>query len=259
MQNPQLRNRYGLTQNQSGVLVNQVLKADFDDVWLRDGDVLLAVDGCNVDNDGTIALVPDSRVSFEYLIDRKQVGDTVTVELLRDRRHMILDVPLSGLGKEQMHLVRYQYDETPSYLVVGGFVFSRLTRNYSFDFDDPSVEWPTQRHLIGLSSKLKTPGETRNEMIVLVRLLPDPSTIGYDDCLGHVVTSVDGRRVADMKDLAKALENPKGEYHRILLDPDSKEIIVSTALLSDSQQSILERFDIPADRSLDLGIAVSER
>ncbi|MCK5619721.1 MAG: trypsin-like peptidase domain-containing protein [Candidatus Krumholzibacteria bacterium] len=259
MQNPQLRNRYGLTQNQTGVLVKQVLKADFDESCLRDGDVLLAVDGCDVDNDGTIAVVPDSRVSFEYLIDRKQVGDTVTVELLRDRRSMILDIPLSGLGKERMFLVRYQYDEAPSYLVVGGFVFSRLTRNYSFDYDDPSIEWPTNQHLFGLSSKLKTPGETRKEMIVLVRLLPDSSTTGYDDCLGHVVTSVDGRRVADMKELAAALENPIGEYHRILLEPDSKEIIVSRALLVKSQQSILEKFDIPADRSLDLGIAVSER
>jgi S1-C subfamily serine protease len=244
---PLLRKHYGLTEYQTGVLVKQVLAGGL----LRNDDVILAIDGYDLGNDGKIAVVPESQVSFEYLIDRKQLGDTLTVELLRDGRYMTMNVPLDQLSKDRMQIVQYVYDRAPSYLVVGGFVFSPLSKNYVFNFDDKSIEWSTRSHLIGLSRMLNTPGAFRNELIVLAGLLPDSSTVGYDDCLGHVVTSVDGRPVADMKDLMETLDARKGEHHRIQLEPGNKEVFLSAEITPDIQRAILEKFDIAEDHRND--------
>jgi hypothetical protein len=213
------------------------------------GDIILAIDGCDVENDGTVAVEPASRVSFEYLIDRKQVGDTISVELLREGRRLTVDVPLIGADKNRMRLVRYLGDEMPSYLVVGGFVFSTLTGNYVHESDIPSRDYRTWAHQAALAETFRTPGDTRDEAIVLVRLLPDATTNGYNDCFAHVVTHVNGRPIGNMQELVAAFDDDSWEYHRILLQPDDKMIILSKDLLGDRQQEILDKYGIPADRS----------
>jgi len=249
MENQQIRKHYGLKDDQTGVLIRSVLNTSAIDPLLQRGDVILAIDGCDVENDGLAAVGPATRVSFEYLFDRKQLGDTVSVELLRDRQCMTLEVPLIGADKSRMRLVRYLGDEMPSYLVVGGFVFSTLTGDYVHEFDSPSITYRSWIHQATLAETFKTPGETRDEAIVLVRLLPDATTNGYSDCFAHVVTHVNGRPIGNMQELVAAFDDDSWEYHRILLQPDDKMIILSKDLLGDRQQAILDKYGIPADRS----------
>jgi S1-C subfamily serine protease len=259
MENQQIRAHYGLKDNQTGILVRSVLKTDTSNPLLQRGDVILAIDGCDVENDGMSAVDPATRVSFEYLFDRKQVGDTVTVELLRDRKRMTMKVPLIGAGKNSVRLVRYLGEETPSYLVVGGFVFSPLTGDYVHDFDSPSITYRAWIHQATLAETFRTPGEPPHEAIALVHLLPDATTEGYDDCIAHVVTHVNGRSIGSMRDLTAALDDDSRDYHHILLQPDGREIILSKAVLGDRQQAILDRHGVPADRSDDLGVETAVR
>jgi len=252
-----MRAPYGLKDDQTGVLVRSVLNTGTSKPILRRGDVILAIEGIDVENDGMAAVDPGTRVSFEYLIDRKQVGDTITVELLRDGRCMTLEVPLVGAEKNSVRLVRYLGHEMPSYLVVGGFVFSPLTGAYVHEFESPSITYRAWIHQATLAETFKTPGETRDEAIALVRLLSDVTTNGYDDCLAHVVTHVNGRPVGNMTELAAAFDDDRREYHHILLQPDDKEIILSASELGNRQQAILDNYGIPADRSDDLAAAPS--
>lgn len=259
MENPQIRAHYGLKDHQTGVMIKSVLKPGAGTPRLRRGDIILAIDSCDVRNDGTVAVGPDWRVSFEYLIDRKQAGDTVSVELLRDRRRLTVDVPLIGAGKNRMRLSRYMYDQMPGYIVVGGFVFSTLTGNYAYEFDSEAIDYRTGIHQWTLAEALRTPDESRDEAIVLVRLLPDATTDGYNDCFAHVVSHVNGRAIVNMRELAAAFDDDGRDYHRIVLQPDDKEIILSRAVLGDRQQAILDKYDVPADRSSDLGLKTSSR
>jgi S1-C subfamily serine protease len=255
MENPQIRAYYGLDFDETGVMVKSVLKPDSGQPRLRRGDIILAIDGCNVQNDGTVAFDPQWRVSFQYLVDRKQVGDTVSVELLRNHRQVTVDVPLTGANKTHMRLAPYLYDKMPSYLVAGGFVFSTLTGNYTHDFDSDAVTYRTWVRQVQLAETFRTPDESRDEAIVLVRLLNDATTDGYSDCFAHVVSQVDGRPIRNMRDLAAAFDDNGRAYHRIVLQPDDKEIILSRKVLGDRQQAILDEYQIPADRSPDLAVA----
>jgi len=257
LENAQIRNHYGLNETQTGVIVKSVLRTHTGRPPVLPGDIILALDGCDVGNDGEVALEPNWRVSFEYLIDRMQVGDTVTVDLLRDGQRLTVSVPLIGAEKDRAHLVRNFGEEKPSYHVIGGFVFSPLTQDYLRELDSDSITMRTWIHQVWLSESLRTLDEVREEVVILARLLPDETTDGYNDCFAHVVTHVNGLAVGNMRDLVAGFEEGRRDYHRIRLQPDDKEIIISKAVLGDRQQAILDNYGIPADRSDDLAAAPS--
>jgi len=62
-----------------------------------------------------------------------------------------------------------------------------------------------------------------------------------------------------MRELAAAFNDDSRESHHIFLQPDDKEIILSKAVLGDRQQSILDKYEIPADRSFDPAVTTAGR
>ena len=50
---------------------------------ILEGDVILSIDGRPVGNDGSVA-DGDGRIPFGLLVDRKQIGDSVSIRVLRD-------------------------------------------------------------------------------------------------------------------------------------------------------------------------------
>ncbi|CAE6961643.1 DEGP9 [Symbiodinium sp. CCMP2592] len=82
---PALRRLRGLEEARGdGVLVTDVApQSPAADAGIQVGDVLLAVDGVPVAEDGTVPLRDMERIGFEFLITRKVVGETMRLQLLR--------------------------------------------------------------------------------------------------------------------------------------------------------------------------------
>ncbi len=89
-ENPSLRRWAQLPSGAGGVLVTMVDELSHSRDVLQRGDVLLAVDGVRIASDGTIAArdaglnAPHLRLSFEYLIAKKFIGEPIRMELLRE-------------------------------------------------------------------------------------------------------------------------------------------------------------------------------
>ncbi|CAE7897274.1 DEGP10, partial [Symbiodinium microadriaticum] len=81
---PALRRLRGLEEARGdGVLVTDVAPlSPAADAGIQVGDVLLAVDGVPVAEDGTVPFRDMERIGFEFLITRKVVGETMRVQLL---------------------------------------------------------------------------------------------------------------------------------------------------------------------------------
>ena len=84
LESADLREAYGLTSDQSGVLIRSVNPTSSSHGVLLPGDVLLEFDRVNLANDGTVPFRTDERISFTYLVAQKYVGDVATVTILRD-------------------------------------------------------------------------------------------------------------------------------------------------------------------------------
>ena len=125
MENPALRAWAGMDDGETGVRVNLVHAGSSADGLLREGDVILAVDGRPVAIVGSVAH-GDGRVTFGMLADRRKIGELLPLRILRDGTRQELDVVLKAFapGDTRGNL----YDRFPRYYVYGGLVFVPLDR-----------------------------------------------------------------------------------------------------------------------------------
>jgi S1-C subfamily serine protease len=251
LENPQLRDYRRLADNQSGVLVTSVAPLFEGEDKLLPYDALLGVDDFDVANDGTIEFRPGERIDFLYAIDRKQVGDSVTLHLLRDGKPRDVTLALTAAKRSYGHLVpRRQYETRPSYYVVGGLVFSPLTANYYDTWEEWSdVPIRLQRYWYEMRT---SENAGREQIVVVADVLPDEINVGYTGFEDWVVAEVNGRKIGSLGDLIAAIEGHDGPVHRILVEDSAAEIVLNAEELKRRGPQILERYRVPADRSPDL-------
>jgi S1-C subfamily serine protease len=247
MENPGLRDYARMKSTETGVLVTYIAPASSARGILEIGDVLMAIEGKPIANDGTILFRGAERIHFSYAVQDKFMGETVHLSILRNGRAMEANIPLSapiGLGR----LVPYtQYDKAPTYYIVGGLVFQPLTRNY-LDVWDKMEDVPPQLadyYYHGRQS------EDRRQVIVLTKILGDDLTAGYDDFKDHVIRRVNGKVISTMTDLVTAIEGNTGTYH-VITDEWGNQIVLERRKTAEVQKRILAKYRIDADRSADL-------
>jgi len=251
LENPQMREYLNMDKDQSGILVKEVSPPFLGENMLKPGDVIFSIDGSDIANDGTIAIRETERISFGYAIDRKQLNQSVAIDVLRQGRVHKLNIDMRVPRISTGYLIpRIQYETLPTYYIIGGLVFTRLTANYlngwgkwgniplalkSYYFDIVTVE-----------------NQQRKDVVILMDILPDEINIGYDYFANWVIAEVNGQKINSMKDLVQAFESSTGVYHRVLFEDHNAEIILATGDLKDKSHNILKKYKVIADRSADL-------
>jgi hypothetical protein len=249
MENPDIRAKFGMTKKQAGVLINRIYPGSPAKGILKPGDIILSIEGKNVENDGTIEFRKGERTSFGYLIQKKYIDDTVKIKILRDNKIVDIEIKLTkpvNFGR----LVPYKrYDVAPTYYILGGMVFEPLTLNYLETFGN----WRRRRILTNLNNYFfyGKPTEDRREIIVLIRVLADKINVGYHDLANIVISHVNGKKISTMKDLVNAFEEHNGKFHVIVGEQDYM-IVLDKKKVDESAQRILKKYKIDADRAKDL-------
>jgi S1-C subfamily serine protease len=247
MENPGLRANFQLSSKQTGVLITYIAPGVAAGGILQIGDVLLAIEGEPIANDGTISFRGVERIQFAYEVHRKFMGETVRCRIMREGKEADVTIPLNT-SLESWSLVPYtQYDGAPTYYIVGGLVFQPLTLNYLQVWDkmeDVPVNL-ADYYYHGRQS------EDRRQVIVLTKILGDELTVGYDDFKDHVITRANGKELSTITDLVKAIEGNQGKYH-VLMDEWGGEIVLERDTTDRAQKKILEKYKIDTDRSADL-------
>jgi S1-C subfamily serine protease len=247
MENPSLRSRYRMNENQTGVLATYIPPGDPTEGILKNGDVVLAIDGHVVENDGTIAFRDYERIAADYVVNSKFIGDSVQLRFLRDGKVLDVDVVLTA-PIDAFLLVPYtQYDKSPTYYIVGGLVFQPLTANYL-------SKWPEKKDAPANLVHYFVNGRISNDQkqaIVLTQVFGDEITVGYSDLNDSVITHVNGKRIVSMEDLVNAIDSNIGEYH-VIVDEDGNQIVLGTSKAKAANQRIMNNYEIRSDRSENL-------
>jgi S1-C subfamily serine protease len=247
MENPALRSLYRMTEKQTGVLVTYIAPNSSARGIMHVGDVLLAIEGKPIANDGTISFRGTERIHFSQAVQDKFMGEKIRCTMLRGGKSKEVSILLST-PTDSARLVPYvQYDKTPTYYFVGGLIFQPLTMNYL----------QTWNRMEAVPSNLanyyyyEKPSEERRQVIVVTKVLGDELTVGYDDFKDHVITQVNGKKISTMTDLVKAIEGNTGTYH-VFMDEWGNEIALERSKTEETQKKLMEKFRITADRSVDL-------
>jgi S1-C subfamily serine protease len=124
---PRLKQYYDLKPGQGGVLLNYLIPDGGPHKFgLRANDILLEIDGHEIDNYGDIFFeLLGQKIYFEEVLNRKKVGDPLTVKVIREGKVLEVQGKVTpGLPK----LVPKIFTRA-NYFITGGIGFVELTYN----------------------------------------------------------------------------------------------------------------------------------
>jgi len=241
---PALRRDLGLSEKQTGVVVVYVDPFGAAHGLLRDRDVLLSIDGYPIANDGSVRYAGNT-VEYTELIERKQCGQKVAFSVLRDRSTLSIEVPLAF--RRDPFLFRQTYDQRPEYWIVGGLVFSPLSRGYLGTLGG-DLSTPAAQQLLYFSEYAKRDRlfEGRDAFVVLIGRLRHPVNTYCDGYIHQIVRTVNGIAIRGMSDLPTALAAASNGYHVVTFEKHDNPLILDATAAAEADGEILQRYNIPS-------------
>ena len=249
MENPDLKRKYGLAKDQTGMLITRVLPGSPADGVLKPDDVLLAVEGHAVADDGTVEFRPRQRTSVSYFVQEHQLGESLEAEVWRSGAREAIEVTLDRPLNEDLLVPNEQYDVLPTYYIFGGVVFAPLTRNYLKSWGGSWYANAPNELMAFLSANFP---EVEGEQVVIAqKVLAAEVNQGYHQIGNWIVETVDGKRIRNLRELIRAVESPEGSEFVTFGSPAGQVLVLDRAKARASADEILRVYRIPADRSQD--------
>jgi len=248
-----LRRKYELSPSQTGILVLDTLGGSAAGKVLRAGDIVLSIDGQRLGTDGTIALRQHERTDFSFLLQRRQMGDTVAVQVLREGLSLAVRLPLDTRVGSGKLVPGPLYGARPPYYIFGGMAFCPLTVNYLYAWGE---EWWNRapRHLLALVARRAR--FENEEPVVLCSILPAELNSGYEDAAEDLIVEADDRAVRGLSHLVEIIESRETGL-LVLKTHEGKQIVLDRERARREGPAILARYQVSADRSAELSAASS--
>jgi S1-C subfamily serine protease len=240
--NPAQRKALGLADDNRGVMVSSVLSAGSAFGVLEKGDVIMSVDGHPVESDGMIEL-DGERVLMAEIAERKFVGDSVKMEIIREQKPMTVTVKFDRAFPFTM--AANQYEVQPEYVLYGGLLFQPLTRNLvnAYQFQNPRVDYYFDAFIH------REIYQRHPEVIVLSAILNDPINTYLGEFREQIVDKVNGTEVKTLRDLAKALAQP-GEFVVVDFVGAGRPLVLERAAVEAARERIKTRYNVTEEQYL---------
>ncbi|MBL4623752.1 MAG: trypsin-like peptidase domain-containing protein, partial [Flavobacteriales bacterium] len=136
IENSTMKMFYKMKPEESGIRVSYVAPPDVSMLdYLEKEDIILKIDGENIERDGTYVFRGEERISLNNLIQEKRIGDSIEYEIIRNGERKEINGKLKSVDLGSGRLVGLvEYDSQPEYKIKGGMVFMPLTKNYYYRF-----------------------------------------------------------------------------------------------------------------------------
>ena len=244
--NPALLKSKGFHMPNRGVVVTEVGRRRLADNTLKCGDLILTIDGFDVDSEGKY-LDPDyGRLSIAGLATRAHSAkDKISMTIWRDQAEQSIAYTLPRAQFSKSLIPSEHYDAPPHYLVAGGLVFQPL--------NGPLMRALGENRPILLDYYSERPPlEERDGIVLLSTVLPDDYNRGYEDIHYTMIDQINGQTIHKLEDVENALAQPEAGFHRIQFMPDEgiHQIVLDSTEMPDATKRILQHYRIPAASSL---------
>lgn len=196
--NPAMRKKFGLGQNDSGVLIARVTPEGPCDGVLQDNDILTSINGNAVDAAGNI-LIDGEKVNMNEIVERKFSGDTIELDIVRDGKAMKKSATLKPFPQARMYAV--QYGVKPRFTTFAGLVMQPLDRNLyaAHSFSNTRVRRLFAHYIDEAIFK------EREDIVILTRILADPVNTHVSGHVGTAIESINGEKIATLAQAHKLL------------------------------------------------------
>ena len=255
LENESLKRMFGLNKDQSGVLVSAVTTGSPAEGKIFAGDVLLAIDGHRIADDGTVEFRTGERTGCDFYVKQRQIGENLVYEILRQNRLETVRLMLDKNTRSGRLVPMRKYDVQPTYYVYGGLVFCPLTLNYLLSWgDDWSDDAPYNLLTYFVDGELSQEGE---EVVIITKVLASNLNNGYDDLIDSRIVAVNGKSIRNLQDLIRNVETDIENPFVVFMTEGNQTIALDRIKSEAAHGDILSTYRIADDRSSDLKEVVS--
>ncbi|MDF1701742.1 MAG: hypothetical protein P1V36_11355 [Planctomycetota bacterium] len=241
-----LRTYFGLAENQHGIAVTRIVPGRTGHGVLEEGDVLLGLDGFDIDDEGKFVHDVHGRLSSSYLLGgRRKAGEIVKAKILRKGVETDVEFELKGQKPDEKRVPEGWGAERPQFMVVGGMVLLELTSSSSISRSAGGVLLRRFRE----RANWDPPGK-RRRVIYVDRLLQDKANKGFEDVYHQPIKTINGIEILDFKSVPKALETPEGAYHVFRFDGLTTDVVIPADELDAINKRIAEKYKVTRLRYL---------
>jgi PDZ domain len=242
-----LRASLGLDGSDTGVLVRRIFSGGTGSRELHPMDILHKINGYAIDPEGRIVHPAYGPLLFTMAIN-ESLGPTIPVEIQRDGKRLRLELQRLRFKPLDYRIPPPQFDRPNDYEVFGGLVLQELTVGYLQAW---GREWrdkaPARLVIEYAMHSLRDPEDSPERVVIISRVLPDPSNLGYEDVGNAIVLKANGKPLRSLQDFREAIRHPQGAYDVIELLPGSGRVklVYDAAQLPAINARVRERYGIP--------------
>ncbi|MGA2172385.1 MAG: hypothetical protein ABSG82_05145 [Sedimentisphaerales bacterium] len=212
---------------------------------LEPNDVILAIDGKELDAYGKFLHPVYDRLFFHHLITCHKIGDEIIFDIWRNGGRQRLRVRAKNFDVRRMLVPWYEYGQQPEYVVTGGFVFQKLTRPYLTIWGKDWAGKATPHLLHYLRDMAFKPTADRKDIVILSYCLPAPINLGYTDLGQLVVSKFNGMPISCIGDIVKARElNPDSKFDVVEFEMDNPTVVIPRYQLPQTDAAIATNYGI---------------
>ena len=242
LESPAAKEAYGLSAEQSGVLVIKVFEDSPAAGILQENDVVTKIGGFKVAGDSTITVNPELQTNFKYAIDMRQIGESIEVEFARNGKLMTREL-VAQKRQQSYSLVKQEaFDEIPEYYIYGGVLFVPLNMNLIMRW---GPDWNRTAPVSLLQARSQWSSPERKELVVALQVLASDVNLGYHDLRNWIVDSVNGVPIRDFEQFTQLLHSNQ-QAHVVFRNESGYQVVVNHQQAKESEQRILQQYRIPS-------------
>ncbi|MDD5391826.1 MAG: trypsin-like peptidase domain-containing protein [Thiothrix sp.] len=228
---PTLKKKYKLPEDQTGVLLYRVCANTKAEEALKVNDVITHIDGLPIGDDGTAPMASGGTIDFLHYVDLHQVGDTLSLDIVRDGKPLNVKLLLDEMDK-----TNYIYDQAPRYFIYGGFVFVAKT----FEIGCLTrAEYDLSKH------------KNKKDDVAIAQVLATPDNQGFHDISDTSIEMVNGQRFDTFEEFYRLVKAGDGQFIE-LEDGGGYRYTIDRLLAESGDKALLEKYRIQQDHSKDV-------
>lgn len=245
---PAKRKYLGLAEQKGGILVVRTVPGSGAAAVLQAEDVIIEIDGVQLDEMGYYTDPDFGRLLFSQLINgRHTPGENASLTIFRNRQKTTAQMPLKRQSDIAQIIPENTSGAQAEYLADGGMILRELTGDY---LRAGGSEWiiQTNPRLVYYYFNPWQFSEKEDEhIVILARVLPDQINIGYHEYRDEVVSAVNGRTVRRLADVFKAVGQDDG-LKRIALMGSGVDLVLDEKEMPAANKRIAANYRIPSLR-----------
>ncbi len=239
---------FEIPQEQAGVMVTKLAFDSPAERVLETGDILMVIDGRPIAGDGTVELRSGSRTRLDYMVNRRQIGETILMDIIRDGVPLSVELILNTTLHNLTVVPNKIYDTPPEYYIFGGTVFMPLSLNYleswGYDWYLNAVDYLTYPFLF---DNWRT--GIREEIVVLTFILPAEVNTGYESLQNEIIETVNGVEIASFSQFVQLVDSETDTFIEFTTSLGSVIILDREEAIA-ANGEIMARYGIVRDRLL---------